>query len=186
MTKIHTARVDFENSAENFWDAFRRNLTLLTQSSELCLRCNELLADDVTTFKTELDYQSFRAYVSGFVGFDSGPAHANFPIVFNELDDEQPSDSCMTRIEADSLLETWNSQKPQLFVLLMRENNEWSETAYGEPCISSDEDDMQGAVNQLCKNCRDFRDAKFGYSDYPFESPYIIERLFDENTYDDE
>ena len=55
MTKIHTARVDFENNAEQFWDAFRENITLL--NPELCLRCNELLADDVTTFKTEFDYQ---------------------------------------------------------------------------------------------------------------------------------
>jgi len=95
-------------------------------------------------------------------------------------------DSCMTRIEADERLRVWNSQKPQLFVLLMQENNEWSETAYGETCISSDEDDMQAAVNDLCKNCPDFRGAKFAYSDYPLESSFIVDRLFDENTYDDE
>jgi len=95
-------------------------------------------------------------------------------------------DSCMTRSEADERLRVWNSQKPQLFVLLMRDDGEWSETAYGEPCISSDEDDMQVVVNDLFKNCPDFRGAKFGYSDYPFESPYIIERLFDENDYSDE
>ena len=99
---------------------------------------------------------------------------------------EKPHDSCMTRTEADSLLETWNSQKPQLFVLLMKDHGQWSETAYGETCVSSSESDMQEAVNQLCKNCPEFRSAKFGYSDYPFESPYIIERLFDENDYSEE
>ncbi len=99
---------------------------------------------------------------------------------------KKTTDSCMTRIEADSLLKIWNSQKPKLFVLLMREHGDWSETAYGETCISSDEDDMQLAVNNLFKNCHDFRGAKFAYSEYPLESPFIVDRLFDENTYDDE
>ena len=106
-----------------------------------------------------------------------------------ENDDESspPRDSCMTRNEADALLETWNSQKPELFVLLMRDDSgEWSETAYGETCVSSAEIDMQATVSDLCKNCRDFRGAKFGYSDYPFESPFIVERLYDENVYDEE
>ena len=68
----------------------------------------------------------------------------------------------------------------------MKEHNDWSETAYGETCISSDEDDMQLAVNDLCKNCREFRGAKFAYSEYPLESPLIVDRLFDENDYSEE
>jgi len=112
MTKIHTARVDFENNAEQFWDAFRKNLTLLTQSSELCRRCNELLADDVTTFKTELDYQSFRAYVSEFVGFDSGPAHAKFPIVFSELDDDEGEPQRQTYITINDDPDDWGAMPP--------------------------------------------------------------------------
>jgi hypothetical protein len=122
-----------------------------------------------------------RDSVSGTTVIESRP----FVLTWHEIE-SAPDDSCMTRSEADSLLETWNSQKPQLFVLLMREDGEWSELAYGETCISSDEDDMQATVNDLCKNCRDFRGAKFGYSDYPFDSPYIVDRLFDENTYSEE
>ena len=100
---------------------------------------------------------------------------------------EAQRDCCMTRSEADAIIETWNSQKPELFVLLMRDDSgEWSETAYGETCVSSAESDMQATVNDLCKNCRDFRGAKFGYSDHPFESPFIVERLYDENDYDAE
>ena len=100
---------------------------------------------------------------------------------------EHNSDSCMTLGDADALLDKWNSQKPELFVLLMRDDSgEWSQTAYGQPCVSSAEIDLQATVNDLCKNCRDFRGAKFGYSDYPFESPFIVERLYDENDYDEE
>jgi len=108
MTKIHTARVDFENNAENFWDAFCKNLKLLNQSSELYLRCMELLGYNVTTFETELDYQSFRAYISGFAGFDSGPAHAKFPIVFSEMDDDEGESQRQTYITIKDDIDYWN------------------------------------------------------------------------------
>ena len=189
----HTARIDYECNAEEFWDAFRANSHLLDQSCELCRRCRELLGDDVTTFSSEFDYQLFVGYASSLVGWNSGPVHAKNPIVFVESDegenkkDEAQRDCCMTRSEADAIIETWNSQKPELFVLLMRDDSgEWSEAGYGETCVSSAESDMQATVNGLCKSCRDFRDAKFGYSDYPFESPFIVERLYDENDYDEE
>lgn len=189
----HTARIDYECNAHEFWDAFRANSHLLDQSCELCRRCRELLDDDVTTFTSEFDYQSFVGYASSLVGWGSGPAYAKHPIVFAESTDgdtekdESQRDHCMTRSEADAIIENWNSQKPELFVLLMRDDSgEWSETAYGETCVSSAETDMQATVNDLCKNSPDFRSAKFGYSDYPFESPFIVERLYDENDYGEE
>ena len=84
----HTARIDYECNAEEFWDAFRANLRVLDQSCELCRRCRELLDDDVTTFRSEFDYQSFVGYASAFVGWGSGPAHAKNPIVFVESDED--------------------------------------------------------------------------------------------------
>ena len=80
--KTHTARIDYECNAEEFWNAFRANLNSLDQSCELCRRCRELLDDDVTTFSSEFDCQSFVGYASAFVGWNSGPDHARHPIVF--------------------------------------------------------------------------------------------------------
>ena len=88
----HTARIDYECNAEEFWDAFRANSHLLDQSCELSRRCRELLDDDVTTFSSEFDYQSFFGYASAFVGWGSGPAHAKHPIVFVESAEDEEED----------------------------------------------------------------------------------------------
>ena len=86
----HTARIDYECNAHEFWYAFRGRLHLLDKSCELCelcRRCRELLDDDVTTFSSEVDYQLFVDYASSLVGWNSGPAHAKHPIVFVESDE---------------------------------------------------------------------------------------------------
>ena len=91
----HTARIDYECNAHEFWYAFRGRLHLLDKSCELCelcRRCRELLDDDVTTFSSEFDYQLFVGYASSLVGWNSGPVHAKHPIVFaesNESDTEK-------------------------------------------------------------------------------------------------
>lgn len=88
----YTARIDYEYNAEEFWDAFRANSHLLDQSYLLFRRCRELLDDDVTTFSSEFDYQSFVGYASAFVGWGSGPAHARHPIVFVESAEDEGGD----------------------------------------------------------------------------------------------
>lgn len=85
---IRTARTDYECNASEFWYAFRANSYLLDQSCEIYRRCREILEDDVTTFSSEFDYQSFVGYASAFVGWGSGPAHAKHPIVFVESNED--------------------------------------------------------------------------------------------------
>lgn len=60
MTTTVTARVDFENNAEEFWTAFRDRIASLDAGSDLAQHCSDILARDVV----ELDSRSHEEFAA--------------------------------------------------------------------------------------------------------------------------
>jgi len=82
MATSVTARVDFENNAEKFWDAFRDQVATLDRDSELATNCREILKRDEVELLDADAIQQFDDFVTGLPGWDNGPEHAKNPIIF--------------------------------------------------------------------------------------------------------
>ena len=78
-----TARIDYENNAEEFWKEFRFHVyQKLPTTSELARNCRELLVSDYVELGSSLCVAEFKNFVTKLPGWNSGPKHAKHPIVF--------------------------------------------------------------------------------------------------------
>jgi hypothetical protein len=82
MTTTVTARVDFENNAEEFWTEFRNRVESLDRDSELAANCRKILKSDEVELMDASAIEEFDTFVTAIPGFGDGPQHAKTAILF--------------------------------------------------------------------------------------------------------
>ena len=76
------ARVDYENNAEEFWDAFREAMEALNDDSILYANCQAIIDDDVVELPNAEQVKEFVDFAAAIPGWNGGPEYAAHPIVF--------------------------------------------------------------------------------------------------------